>query len=98
MFNLMYEMGWRSEPFDLDDWVANYTTRRYGCTMERPCNTAIGAWHLLQVAQPLTIPTTTNSATTPPRANRSMAPLAAGRTPFTTPVASPRASSTSALH
>lgn len=56
MFNLMYEMGWRSEPFDLDDWVANYTTRRYGCTMERPCNTAIGAWHLLQVAQPLTHP------------------------------------------
>uniref|UniRef100_A0A8C8R5U4 Alpha-N-acetylglucosaminidase n=1 Tax=Pelusios castaneus TaxID=367368 RepID=A0A8C8R5U4_9SAUR len=43
MYELMSELGWRQEPVDLVQWVANYAERRYGARNVK----AAGAWQLL---------------------------------------------------
>eukprot|EP01113_Clastostelium_recurvatum_P033265 TRINITY_DN437_c0_g1_i1.p1 TRINITY_DN437_c0_g1~~TRINITY_DN437_c0_g1_i1.p1 ORF type:complete len:814 (-),score=188.09 TRINITY_DN437_c0_g1_i1:60-2501(-) len=43
MFDLMSEMGWRKTPFDLNTWVGQYATRRYGVNSA----VAVQAWTLL---------------------------------------------------
>ncbi|KAH1174423.1 hypothetical protein KIL84_002567 [Mauremys mutica] len=43
VYELMSELGWRQEPLDLQQWVANYTERRYGTGNVE----AAGAWQLL---------------------------------------------------
>uniref|UniRef100_A0A8C3SJC3 Alpha-N-acetylglucosaminidase n=1 Tax=Chelydra serpentina TaxID=8475 RepID=A0A8C3SJC3_CHESE len=43
VYELMSELGWRQEPLDLRQWVANYAERRYGARNAA----AAGAWQLL---------------------------------------------------
>uniref|UniRef100_A0A674IH72 Alpha-N-acetylglucosaminidase n=2 Tax=Terrapene triunguis TaxID=2587831 RepID=A0A674IH72_9SAUR len=43
VYELMSELGWRQEPLDLQQWVANYAQRRYGTRNAE----AAGAWQLL---------------------------------------------------
>ncbi|CAM2108760.1 unnamed protein product [Caretta caretta] len=43
VYELMSELGWRQEPLDLQQWVANYAERRYGARNAE----AAGAWQLL---------------------------------------------------
>ncbi|EMP40511.1 Alpha-N-acetylglucosaminidase [Chelonia mydas] len=43
VYELMSELGWRWEPLDLQQWVANYAERRYGTRNAE----AAGAWQLL---------------------------------------------------
>lgn len=43
IYDLMSEMGWRSEKFDLFSWADSYVERRYGS----PSNEAKIAWRLL---------------------------------------------------
>lgn len=43
IYELMNEMGWRSEPVDLVPWLEAYSYRRYGVMNEH----ALQAWKLL---------------------------------------------------
>ncbi|XP_071967830.1 alpha-N-acetylglucosaminidase [Engystomops pustulosus] len=43
IYELMNEIGWRSSPLNLTDWISGYSTRRYG---QRNLN-AVTAWQLL---------------------------------------------------
>jgi alpha-N-acetylglucosaminidase len=43
VYDLMYEMAWRSEPVDLVEWVGNYSRHRYG----RAHDDARAAWAIL---------------------------------------------------
>ncbi|XP_065837644.1 alpha-N-acetylglucosaminidase-like [Oscarella lobularis] len=55
-YQLMLEMGWRSEPFDLGVWLSNYTRRRYGVSNDD----LTGAWMILMNTL-YTIPSTSKS-------------------------------------
>ncbi|XP_062511112.1 alpha-N-acetylglucosaminidase-like isoform X2 [Corticium candelabrum] len=56
VYELMLEMGWRSSPFDLDEWVRQYAVRRYGTKNDA----LLAAWHILQTTL-YTIPSTSKS-------------------------------------
>ena len=43
VYDLMYEMAWRNEPVDLNEWVCNYSRHRYG----RSNADAQAAWTIL---------------------------------------------------
>ncbi|XP_040292442.1 alpha-N-acetylglucosaminidase [Bufo bufo] len=43
IYELMNEIGWRSKPLNLTEWILNYSTRRYG--QKNP--NALTAWQLL---------------------------------------------------
>ena len=43
IFDLMYEMAWRDEPVDVDDWIADYAAARCGKSSDH----AEEAWKLL---------------------------------------------------
>lgn len=43
MYELMTELGWRKEPVDLQQWVTDYATQRYGARNAQ----ATSAWQLL---------------------------------------------------
>jgi len=43
VYDLMFEMAWRDEPVDLNAWIADYATYRYG----RTNSDAQRAWHRL---------------------------------------------------
>jgi alpha-N-acetylglucosaminidase len=48
VYELMSEMGWRSEAFDISEWVQRYAERRYALpTSETPVGEA---WELLREA------------------------------------------------
>jgi alpha-N-acetylglucosaminidase len=44
MYTLMFEMGWRSEEFDLEEWLQMYISRRYVLQSEQ----VYQAWDLLR--------------------------------------------------
>lgn len=43
VFDLLFEMAWRSEPVDVKDWTARYVSRRYG----KDVSAAQQAWSIL---------------------------------------------------
>jgi alpha-N-acetylglucosaminidase len=43
VYDLMFEAAWRSEPVELNDWIAGYAKHRYG----RPNDDAQRAWQIL---------------------------------------------------
>ncbi|NJM15611.1 MAG: alpha-N-acetylglucosaminidase [Bacteroidales bacterium] len=43
VYDLLYEMGWRTKPVELTNWIERYTTYRYGTVSEN----AIDAWKIL---------------------------------------------------
>ncbi|MFA6450958.1 MAG: alpha-N-acetylglucosaminidase [bacterium] len=44
LWDLLYEMGWRTEPVDLDQWIPQFVTRRYGKTTPN----ILEAWKIMQ--------------------------------------------------
>ncbi|KPK38364.1 MAG: hypothetical protein AMJ65_12985, partial [Phycisphaerae bacterium SG8_4] len=59
VYDLMYEMAWRSEPVDLDQWIQDYAHNRYG----RPDDDGQRAWQILKDTV-YTAPFRTQSAVT----------------------------------
>ncbi len=44
MFDLLWEMGWKSERVDIDKWIESYALRRYGVKSEN----AVKAWKIFE--------------------------------------------------
>jgi alpha-N-acetylglucosaminidase len=50
IYDFMMETTWYTSPVDLDSWISNYATRRYGVEDEQ----INSAWYLLKVCMLLT--------------------------------------------